>query len=130
MFLGILKKGDRKKRIIAKDGDIVVTPDKKRKYKQDKRNGKFRGKDGYKKYLNTKWWSKRKEQFYKNHEKICFCCSEKSSNLHHINYSRLLKEKDSDLVPLCKACHENVHYLIKIGKAKLKDAHIILKNLA
>ena len=109
MFLGIIKR-------VVKD----KKPKKKKGYT----------KETYQEYLISDWWVKRKKQYWAIHKRKCFVCGEFALELHHKNYSRLKKELDKDLVPLCNQCHKNAHYLIWNNKAKLKDAHIILKNLA
>lgn len=84
----------------------------------------------YKDYLKTLWWEKRKEAYYELNPRRCYACKRKSMiDLHHCDYSRLLREKDSDLIPLCRKCHEAVHKLEKENELiKLKEAHVVYKK--
>ena len=62
--------------------------------------------------------------------KACWTCGEWRPYrlvLHHIAYERLGEERDDDVVTLCEWCHERCHQLIRSGKAKLFDAHHILR---
>jgi len=57
-----------------------------------------------------------KEKFYKYHrlDKCdvlpCIICGKASSQLHHINYGKGLKDNNPEnLCPLCMDCHSNHH---------------------
>lgn len=65
----------------------------------------------YKKYLSTKIWEwKRKEKLEEAKYK-CQLCGKSNTELHvhHNNYDNLCFEEMSDLIVLCKKCHEKFH---------------------
>ena len=99
----------------------------KKKPKQKKLPFKYRGKDGYRRYLKTKHW----KEFRSNYKfGKCYCCREDGCDLHHIRYNNLFNETDKDVVLLCHECHNNIHNLILNEKEfKLKNAHIYYKKL-
>jgi len=81
-------------------------------------------------YLKSSWWKKRRELYWKQHKRICFCCGDFASELHHNNYSFLYREQNKHLVPLCNECHLNIHNLIDTDSDfELGTAHIIYKKL-
>lgn len=88
-------------------------------YKKKNKNGKVKTikwgstlPTNYKDYIVSRYWENRKEQYYRRHKKICFCCKSKDIIvLHHMVYANLGKEKDEHLLPLCKLCHEEYHRL-------------------
>jgi len=81
----------------------------------------FRGKVGYSRYLKTDWWIKRRADYWKTHERKCYCCGHYADNLHHNNYSRMGRESDKDFVALCHDCHTKVHEIQKeTGKTKVR----------
>jgi 5-methylcytosine-specific restriction endonuclease McrA len=63
----------------------------------------------YTKYLKTiHWHNLRTEKLLLN--PICEKCqSAINLNLHHLTYTRLGKEKLSDLITLCQSCHTKLH---------------------
>lgn len=69
---------------------------------------------GYVNYLKSKHWMLLRTKLIQNHP-YCEVCesTEKPLQLHHLTYSRLGRERDSDLVPLCNDCHILVHQLEK-----------------
>ena len=61
---------------------------------------------------------------------ICSCCYEARPYnlvLHHVSYQRLGEERPSDVVTLCRWCHEKVHQMIHDGDANFADAHVSLR---
>lgn len=68
-------------------------------------------------YILSKWWGKRKDEFWRKYGKKCgLCGSPRFVQLHHAYYGEYGKEKDEDLVPLCQPHHEQLHSII--GKTK------------
>lgn len=68
-------------------------------------------------YIKSKWWKRRKNQYFRIHGKKCAVC--KSSNyiqLHHKFYGKYYFEEDSDLIALCTFHHKELH--LAIGKTK------------
>jgi 5-methylcytosine-specific restriction endonuclease McrA len=68
----------------------------------------------YVRYLASKTWAARRARYFRTHEKMCRACGARSGprraiHLHHLTYERLGKERNADLLPLCKTCHLAVH---------------------
>lgn len=64
----------------------------------------------YKEYLQTPHWKQVREKALLFYGKKCHLCgSKKQLNVHHNNYENLYRETLSDVVVLCKACHEKHH---------------------
>jgi len=64
----------------------------------------------YQNYLASKHWRTRTKNFWNKHKRICRNCGEPAQILHHVTYRNLYHEPDSDLWPLCKYCHYEIHY--------------------
>lgn len=60
-------------------------------------------------YLNSKEWKEKRELIMSFYNWICQKCGEKATDLHHVTYDNIFKEKFEDLQPLCRYCHENEH---------------------
>jgi hypothetical protein len=68
-------------------------------------------------YINSPEWKWRKEQFYKTHPKVCYCCgSTENVQLHHTTYDHLGCEFDNELEPLCERCHSALHKIKDIAE--------------
>ncbi len=68
-------------------------------------------KPNYKQYIQSPEWRERREEccrYYDNRCAICYA-GDKSLDVHHRTYDRLGREWASDLVLLCRACHEKYH---------------------
>jgi len=90
-------------------------------------------KKGWNKYIKSKYWKRRKEQYWRKFPKICYCCGDTNKSdfidLHHIVYS-VFRERNKDLIPLCRYCHEYVHTLIlNNNDINLTNVHIVRKHL-
>lgn len=90
---------------------------------------KVDSKESYQSYLKSSHWNRRRKQFWKTHKPVCYCCNEAGYIIHHCSYGRLFKEKNKDLVAVCEGCHSDIHTLVLNKKAKLKEAHTVLKKL-
>jgi len=119
MFLGILKKGDKRR---ASSSTIGLSNSQFKRLQEGKTPKMT--KETYKLYLSSKWWNNRRAKYWKHHKRVCYICDSYATELHHNNYSRIGKELDKDFVPLCNGCHKMVHN----SGYKLKKAHIILKE--
>jgi 5-methylcytosine-specific restriction endonuclease McrA len=106
------------------DTDKIV----KRKIKREKQllnkhkskfNSVLQKNPTYKEYIRSSVWNKKRKAYYKNNKRECFICkSTEKICLHHLNYKRLGKEKDSDLVPLCWEHHGQLHRVAGFDKDK------------
>ena len=64
----------------------------------------------YRRYLKTNHWKKtRAIALQRGHYKCHDCGSKSNLQVHHLTYVRRGHEKQSDLVVVCKKCHEKRH---------------------
>lgn len=64
----------------------------------------------YLNYLSSNHWKRFNSIYRKRVGNRCeFCWSDKRTELHHITYARIGKERNSDVVLLCHSCHNQVH---------------------
>lgn len=66
----------------------------------------------YHTYIQSEAWWKRRTKYFETHRKACNKCNKTSIIvLHHIKYRKAEygKEKDVDLVALCRECHQDFH---------------------
>lgn len=83
-----------------------------KKKKKSKRKYSKRIPRKYEVYISSKWWIKRKNEYYKVYPKVCIAClSTKYVDLHHLLYTNFGRELDEHLVPLCRDCHIEYHAL-------------------
>ena len=66
-------------------------------------------KDDYNKYLSSYEWQNLRKQIIKRDNGICQYCGEKGNDVHHLTYERFKKELLSDLILVCRPCHEKIH---------------------
>lgn len=79
-------------------------------------------------YINSEQWKQKRRDFFasnihKCYSKLgkwnCYCCEaiDVPLDLHHRSYKRLGNERIStDLIPVCRKCHNDIHYLLKKNK--------------
>lgn len=76
-------------------------------------------------YCRSNKWVRRKARYWKTHEKKCWICgSEEAVHLHHVSYERIGRERDEDLLPLCRKHHRGLHTHMKHYRARLETAHL------
>ena len=65
----------------------------------------------YREYLKTNHWKQVREKAIKKAGFKCQLCNSFSKflNVHHRDYDRLGNERDTDVIALCKTCHEKFH---------------------
>lgn len=64
----------------------------------------------YKNYLKTRAWKNKRKEAIKHHGGKCAVCGcDGKLDVHHLTYSRLGKEKMSDLQLLCRQHHREAH---------------------
>lgn len=69
---------------------------------------------GYAEYMRSEAWQEVRRRFWASKlPKACYVCGndEGPKDLHHRTYKNLGHEFLKDLVPLCRACHDEVHAL-------------------
>jgi phage terminase large subunit GpA-like protein len=83
----------------------------------------------YNEYIQSSAWQKKRKQFFESrmwntypHGKVakkfvCYCCgSDERLDLHHRTYKRFGNERIStDLIPVCRTCHTEIHKKQKSG---------------
>ncbi len=81
---------------------------KKKKRKRRKRTKPSRSK--YDAYMASEAWQKKRKRALARAGYECACCgSSDDLQVHHKTYVRLGKERDNDLLVLCKPCHRKAH---------------------
>lgn len=64
--------------------------------------------EGYKKYINSKQWYRKRERWLELADYECQWCSNTQTvlQIHHLTYKNFYHEKDEDVIVLCRACHK------------------------
>lgn len=70
----------------------------------------------YQEYLATRHWKEIRERKLKAAEFRCQLCNSLGVELHvhHRTYERIGRERDGDLIVLCKDCHSHFHDKLKL----------------
>ncbi len=64
----------------------------------------------YNEYMRSEKWFEKRERILKRDKGKCVLCNKDATQVHHNTYERFGgKERLSDLVSLCKRCHEQHH---------------------
>lgn len=63
----------------------------------------------YLSYLQSEHWQRTRKKKLKKHRHCEFCSSTGRLDVHHKTYERRGRERLSDLVVLCRSCHDAVH---------------------
>lgn len=70
----------------------------------------------YREYLRSDHWIKFKHGYSRKYKNECYLCGDTQwLELHHVTYERLGKELQTDVVYLCRDCHELVHQKTQSG---------------
>jgi len=70
-------------------------------------------------YLRSAHWRRLRAEYRASDLPQSCICGEWETQLHHITYERVGRERLSDLVPLCPSCHNLVHVLEWRGQGNL-----------
>ncbi len=66
----------------------------------------------YDAYLGSPEWRARREKILVRSKRICeMCGSEPATDVHHLTYERVGEELDTDLLGLCRGCHDTIHFV-------------------
>lgn len=77
----------------------------------------------HREYIDSDVWKARRMLYFETHSKKCSLCSSACEiDLHHINYSHLGKERDKDLLAICRTHHNMIHSYQKQHKCSVKEA--------
>jgi hypothetical protein len=89
---------------------------RKRKKGKPKRNKTFREQwreryPTYADYLKSEDWQRAKKRHLAARvvPDVCFGCGGERAVFHHLTYDRVGRELPTDILPLCRLCHETVH---------------------
>jgi hypothetical protein len=61
-------------------------------------------------YLKSDEWKHKRKLIMDYYKWMCAKCDNKATDLHHITYDNIFKEKFDDLMPLCRNCHNKEHF--------------------
>jgi 5-methylcytosine-specific restriction endonuclease McrA len=79
---------------------------------------------GYREYINSpRWRAKREDYWASKMPKDCYVCGsprKPGMHLHHRTYKNLGNERLMDLVPVCPACHDDIHHIHQEPRFKSK----------
>ena len=86
----------------------------------------------YQEYLQTpEWWARRGAVMMRDDWR-CQMCGGVARDVHHLTYAHVRREWMSDLVALCRPCHEKVHeddnYAQELNKILLSNKRSIMNN--
>lgn len=77
------------------------------------KNGRLWTQAQYADYLATEHWKTKRAAVLAHYGRKCYLCGVSGEgvqiDVHHNDYSRLGGEEMSDLIPLCRDCHERHH---------------------
>jgi 5-methylcytosine-specific restriction endonuclease McrA len=65
--------------------------------------------EDYAAYLQSKWWKAKRAQKLKAARGICQKCGGKATEVHHLHYQSLGREKNKHLMAVCRPCHDSIH---------------------
>lgn len=51
----------------------------------------------------------------------CRCCDGRASDVHHMIYRNIVDIKVTDVIPVCRQCHDTIHQAIKDDYIPMKD---------
>lgn len=80
----------------------------------------------YAAYITSPAWRARRRTWLTRHrrdhhtEPVCVVCDRAwtlDDDLHHASYDHLGHEHDSDLIPMCRVCHEALHRILDGSRA-------------
>ena len=79
----------------------------------------------YAAYLASLQWQARRRRWLRNQQPrgvdpVCAVCGKPwtlHDDLHHANYTSLGHEPDTELIPMCRDCHEALHRILDTSRA-------------
>src|ERR1700722_1531258 len=87
---------------------------------------------GYRGYINSIAWQEVRARYWQSKlPKTCFVCGTDQGplELHHRTYKRLGCERLTDLLPVCRSCHELTHKVHKARGKSLWRAGVIARRV-
>jgi hypothetical protein len=82
----------------------------------------------YREYLESEHWANLKRRYRaSNLPQMCLGCNDPRVQMHHRTYQRIGREELTDIIPLCKACHDKVHDYCRGNSMHVKDTHAVMR---
>ena len=79
----------------------------------------------YESYLQSPEWENKRNQAINIHGSLCVFCGSEYKDIHHLSYERVGNEcVETDLVPLCRKCHGEIH-----GKTRASFDYFMSDNV-
>jgi len=89
---------------------------------------KFHGTTMHAEYMRSNRWREVRNKVFKMQGEKCAACNEeKNLNIHHLTYENWGKEPLTELIVLCKHCHEKIHLLYDDTECSPFIKHTILE---
>ena len=89
--------------------------------------GRIERRTAYAAYMDSPAWFARREAWYRAFvatdaaQPLCTACGVAwmldHGDLHHRTYGRLGNERDEDLMPMCRDCHDELHRILERNPA-------------
>jgi hypothetical protein len=84
----------------------------------------------YSDYLKSDHWKKFRRLYQiSSSPQRCLVCGRVDYELHHTNYFRLGRETLSDVMPLCRTHHQEVHQWLDKKNLWVKDSYKAVQDL-
>jgi 5-methylcytosine-specific restriction endonuclease McrA len=100
------------------------------KFEEFRRKLRRLGFNSYGAYLQSSHWRKYRDRYVASGLPLCCtACGSSKYQLHHVTYDCLGDERLSDVIPLCRECHERVHEHAKLHHMPLERTDLILKRI-
>ena len=68
----------------------------------------------YDEYLKSEAWLAKRDRLLRATPRCKRCIMRRATQIHHLTYERMYREIDSDLLPICRPCHECIEGLRKL----------------
>lgn len=83
----------------------------------------------YPEYLKSPHWEFTRKKILERDSYACVLCSQKATEVHHINYRNWIDIVDTDLISVCEECHCKIHIAIDKGFISLNDKGSLEKTI-
>jgi hypothetical protein len=67
------------------------------------------GFESYSDYLQSPHWKRTRVRVMERAKRRCHACDARAEVIHHVTYRHLGKERERDLIAVCRECHERIH---------------------
>src|SRR5438105_4622698 len=84
-------------------------------------------KQEYAAYLRSDHWREFRDRYRESSlRQICVICGSPKAALHHITYCRLGREELTDVVPVCRKHHEQIHQWLDERGRYPEETHVAI----